>query len=357
MLKVPRNMRSTPERRIPERPTKLIGINFWTGAGSAEFNRCRPLKIQSQPISMVRNGSTYWYLLDLHGSVLRMVDTTGSSVAAYYYDAFGNILGKNGTLATTNPYRYSGGEGYYTDNDSGLIHAGYRDYNPSVGRWMTEDPIGLAGGENLYGYCGNDPVNAVDPLGLSPDCNDNDDIIASYSGAGGLRKAFNAAFTQSGSDLVNQDYDRLGLTQEYGKVYPAGRDIAINVAVGVATEGLGAAAEAIGAAGETTAITDAAETISDSTASTDDIVYRVWGNGAQEWEEGAHPFGHSWTPVDPSTAADYRDIAGLPNKNSGQFLSIGKIKDPSGITERPACFNIGTLADSLNHALSCLVCL
>lgn len=217
--------------------------------------------------SVVRNNITYWYLLDLHGSVLRMVDTSGNIVASYWYDAFGVIKSK--TESVTNPYQYLGGFGYQTDPDSGLLQVGLRQYNPETGRWMTEDPIGLAGGENLYAYCGNDPVNAVDPMGLSPDCDDADDIIASYSGPGGLGKALNAAFTQNGSDLVNQDYDRVGLTQEYGKVYPAGRDIAINVAVGVATEGLGAATEALGAAGETTAITDAAETISDSTTATD----------------------------------------------------------------------------------------
>ena len=44
---------------------------------------------------------------------------------------------------------------------------GYRDYDPDVGRWTAKDPIGFAGGDtDLYGYCLNDPVNWIDPIGL-----------------------------------------------------------------------------------------------------------------------------------------------------------------------------------------------
>jgi RHS repeat-associated protein len=44
---------------------------------------------------------------------------------------------------------------------------GYRDYDPNTGRWTAKDPIGFAGGDtDLFGYCFNNPVNAIDPLGL-----------------------------------------------------------------------------------------------------------------------------------------------------------------------------------------------
>jgi len=47
------------------------------------------------------------------------------------------------------------------------VRFGYRDYDPETGRWTAKDPIGFAGGDtDLYGYCLNDPVNAVDPSGL-----------------------------------------------------------------------------------------------------------------------------------------------------------------------------------------------
>ena len=58
-----------------------------------------------------------------------------------------------------------GSSGYYTDHETGLILCTHRYYDPQTGRWLTKDPIGHEGGVNLYGYCNNDPVNAVDPSG------------------------------------------------------------------------------------------------------------------------------------------------------------------------------------------------
>ena len=53
------------------------------------------------------------------------------------------------------------------DSDTGLVHFGYRDYDPFTGKWTAKDPLLFAGGDsNLYGYVLNDPVNLVDPLGL-----------------------------------------------------------------------------------------------------------------------------------------------------------------------------------------------
>lgn len=49
---------------------------------------------------------------------------------------------------------------------SGVCYYGFRYYNPSTGRWLSRDPIGEAGGLNLYGMVGNDAVNSIDPFGL-----------------------------------------------------------------------------------------------------------------------------------------------------------------------------------------------
>ena len=78
---------------------------------------------------------------------------------AYRQDSFGTII------TDTAPFDFAGG---LHDPATGLIRFGCRDYDPDIGRWTAKDPILFAGGDtDLYGYCVNDPVNWVDPRGLS----------------------------------------------------------------------------------------------------------------------------------------------------------------------------------------------
>jgi RHS repeat-associated protein len=55
----------------------------------------------------------------------------------------------------------------YADGETGLNYNGARDYDPTSGRYIESDPIGLGGGINTYVYAGNNPVNFVDPFGAS----------------------------------------------------------------------------------------------------------------------------------------------------------------------------------------------
>ena len=82
-------------------------------------------------------------------------------MAAYRYDPFGNLLAQRGTF--TQPFRFMTKR---TDTGAGLVSFGYRFYAPELGRWLTRDPLGEAGGLNLYAFVGNNPVNWVDPWGL-----------------------------------------------------------------------------------------------------------------------------------------------------------------------------------------------
>ncbi|MCG8430497.1 MAG: RHS repeat-associated core domain-containing protein [Candidatus Omnitrophica bacterium] len=65
----------------------------------------------------------------------------------------------------SNPFRYVGKYGVQTDGDD-LLFMRARYYKPSIGRFINKDPIGLAGGMNLYNYVGGNPIGRIDPAGL-----------------------------------------------------------------------------------------------------------------------------------------------------------------------------------------------
>ena len=100
------------------------------------------------------------------GDVERVISTDGTILASYTYDAWGNVLTSEGTLAATNPIRY---RGYYFDTETSLYYLQSRYYDPAVGRFVNGDSLlnGKAGtiGFNLFSYCGNNPLKHVDPSG------------------------------------------------------------------------------------------------------------------------------------------------------------------------------------------------
>jgi RHS repeat-associated protein len=116
------------------------------------------------PDYLVRDGGIYRIIMDHLGSPRFVVNTADGSIAQQMdYDAFGNV-----TLDTNPGFQPFGFAGGLYDRDAGLIRLGARDYDPQTGRWTVKDPILFAGGDtNLYGYIQNDPVNWIDPDGLS----------------------------------------------------------------------------------------------------------------------------------------------------------------------------------------------
>ena len=114
------------------------------------------------PEYMVRNGLTFRLVTDLLGSPRLVIDTTdGSVVQRIDYDEFGRVL--TDTNPGFQPFGFAGG---LYDNDIRLVRFGARDYDSQIGRWTAKDPLGLAGGSNLFAYVLNDPINLFDPQGF-----------------------------------------------------------------------------------------------------------------------------------------------------------------------------------------------
>lgn len=110
-----------------------------------------------------QQGANHLLTGDHLGSGREMVDSSGAIRARYDYDPWGRRTKTAGDLDVD--FGYSG---HLLHRPTGLALATHRAYDSDAGRWLSPDPIGIAGGLNLYGYVGNDPVNKLDPLGLCP---------------------------------------------------------------------------------------------------------------------------------------------------------------------------------------------
>lgn len=124
---------------------------------------------QNKPAMVRFNGTDYFYVYNLQGDVVAMIDANGTQVVEYHYDAWGNPVAKTGTMAdtlgTVNPFRY---RGYMYDEETGLYYLRSRYYNPVWKRFINGDStISYGGllGENVFEYCANSPQNYIDENG------------------------------------------------------------------------------------------------------------------------------------------------------------------------------------------------
>ena len=130
----------------------------------------------NEVIGIKYNGNQFYFVKNIQGDVVDILDGQGQSVVSYEYDPFGNVLNISGMLANTlgknNPIRY---RSYYFDNESSFYYVKTRCYDSSIGRFISpDDTIYLQGtsllsnnSKNLYVYCLNDPINRVDSEGTS----------------------------------------------------------------------------------------------------------------------------------------------------------------------------------------------
>ena len=128
------------------------------------------------PVSVqVGSSSTsprYYYVYDARGDVVNLTDASGAVVATYAYDAWGNLTTSSeaipGANGWVNPFRFDGRDGVRYDGSDGLYWMSVRAYDPTIGRFLSRDPLARAPlflADNPYVYAGNNPLSNVDPSG------------------------------------------------------------------------------------------------------------------------------------------------------------------------------------------------
>lgn len=122
-------------------------------------------------VTSFKYGDTmYYYIKNLQGDIVKIINQSGTVYATYVYDAWGNIKSVSGApgLRELNPFRY---RSYLYDSESGLYYLQSRYYDPFTGRFLNADDTeyidftGTVLGTNIFAYCENNPIVCTDYKG------------------------------------------------------------------------------------------------------------------------------------------------------------------------------------------------
>ena len=139
---------------------KLIAETDGSGAPLRDY-----IYLGDEPVAVKVHGEgagIYYYINDHLGTPQQLIDAAGMLVWQASYDPFGQAVVDPASTVENNLRL----PGQYFDEETGLHYNWHRYYDPSMGRYLTPDLIGLAGGINLYSYAGQNPINFTDPYGL-----------------------------------------------------------------------------------------------------------------------------------------------------------------------------------------------
>jgi RHS repeat-associated protein len=131
--------------------------------------------------SFIRDGDRYDCHTDALGSVRLVTDDNGDVIARLEHSAFGSQLASSDDNVPGGlPYGFVGSLGVRFDSVTGLHYMRARWYDPTLGRFISKDPIGLAGGINRYCYAANNPTRYADPFGLKICFSGDPELIKMY---------------------------------------------------------------------------------------------------------------------------------------------------------------------------------
>nr|MBA2669756.1 RHS domain-containing protein [Gemmatimonadota bacterium] len=163
-------------RRVAKETSTRRTEFWWDGDALLAEEQARPSTVTDCRIEYVMDGQsfeplcsfdaqqTFFYHNDHLGTPRELTSGDGTVVWSASYDVFG-VARMGRAEDASNPFRF---RGQYFDEETGLHYNRYRYYDPELNRYLTQDPLGLIGGPNPYGYV-NDPLTATDPLGLAGD--------------------------------------------------------------------------------------------------------------------------------------------------------------------------------------------
>ncbi|MFY9909065.1 MAG: RHS repeat-associated core domain-containing protein [Candidatus Sulfotelmatobacter sp.] len=163
-------------------PNLIETVNA-SGSEVASYTQAKNI---DEPLAELRGSTTDYYEADGLGSVTSLSNSTGTLANTYAYDSLGNLTASTGTAR--NYFQYVGRE---FDPETGLYFNRARYFDPSAGRFLSQDPIRFGGGANFYAYTRNNPLILKDPWGYqgcpaqSPNCVPTDSN-APYQGSDGL---------------------------------------------------------------------------------------------------------------------------------------------------------------------------
>ena len=184
------------ERTISGTTAQISDILGLASESNVRYLRDPSGTVLGERITSGASAGNYYFFTDGLGSVTHIVNSSGTYVRYYGYDAWGNTSIGSGTIDSN--IRYANG---YTDTN-GLTKFGTRYYDPTNGRWTQQDPAGTPNGPNRYLYVNNNPTNATDPSGLSLLDFAGDVVSESVDKVGALGDAVSV-----GSAFVSEAFD------------------------------------------------------------------------------------------------------------------------------------------------------
>ncbi|WP_198300909.1 RHS repeat-associated core domain-containing protein [Cellvibrio sp. PSBB006] len=139
---------------------QLISVTDANGNPQREY-----IYFNNQPVAFITNNTIYYIHTDHLNTPQIVTDQNQQVVWVGDYQPFGKLT--DSTSQTNNIELYSRFPGQYLDVETGLYYNYFRDYDPSIGRYIQSDPIGLEGGINTYAYVEGNPLIYTDPFGLA----------------------------------------------------------------------------------------------------------------------------------------------------------------------------------------------